>query len=156
MEAFLTLQQAGKIRHFGVSNLDLPDMEELWDAPGGDAVAVNQLLYNLGRRGIEFDLLPWQRERSIPVMAYSPIEQARLLRNAGLQRFARAHGMTTAQAALAWLLTFDDIIAIPKTGHRDRLRENFGALDLTLTPGQLAELDKLFPPPRHAQPLAMI
>lgn len=156
IEAFQALQAAGKIRHFGVSNLDLSDMEEFWDTPGGDAVAVNQLLYNLTRRGIEFDLLPWLRERNVPVMAYSPIEQARLLRNAGLKRFAEQHGMTPAQAALAWVLASDDIIAIPKTGHRDRLRENMVALDITLTPEQLAELDKLFPPPRHAQPLAML
>lgn len=156
IEAFQALQAAGKIRYFGVSNLDLSDMEEFWDTPGGDAVAVNQLLYNLSRRGIEFDLLPWLRERNVPVMAYSPIEQARLLRNAGLKGFAAKHGMTPAQAALAWLLASDDIIAIPKTGQRDRLRENMGALDITLTPGQLAELDTLFAPPRHAQPLAML
>ncbi|MFJ5383009.1 aldo/keto reductase, partial [Cupriavidus sp. CER94] len=156
IEAFQALQAAGKIRYFGVSNLDLSDMEEFWDTPGGDAVAVNQLLYNLSRRGIEFDLLPWLRERNVPVMAYSPIEQARLLRNAGLKGFAAEHGMTPAQAALAWLLASDDIIAIPKTGQRDRLRENMGALDITLTPGQLAELDTLFAPPRHAQPLAML
>lgn len=156
MEAFEALQQAGKIRHFGVSNLDLDDMEELWDVPGGDAVAVNQLLYNLSRRGIEFELLPWLRARNVPVMAYSPIEQARLLRNPGLRQFAAQYGMTPAQAALAWLLASDDIIAIPKTGQRDRLRENVGALDISLTPEQLAALDKLFPPPRHAQPLAML
>ncbi|MBV8272427.1 MAG: aldo/keto reductase [Cupriavidus sp.] len=156
MEAFLALRQAGKIRHFGVSNLDLADMEELWDVPGGDEVAANQLLYNLSRRGIEFDLLPWLRERSVPVMAYSPIKQARLLRNPGLQSFARSIGKTPAQVALAWLLSRDDIIAIPKTGNRDRLRENFAALDLALTAEQLVALDKLFPPPRHAQPLAML
>jgi diketogulonate reductase-like aldo/keto reductase len=156
MAAFLALREAGKIRHFGVSNLDLSDMEELWEVPGGDEVAANQLLYNLSRRGIEFDLLPWQRARGVPVMAYSPIEQARLLRHAGLQRFAKAHGMTPAQAALAWLLASDDIIAIPKTGSRDRLRENLGALEHPLTPEQLAELDKLFPPPRRAEPLAML
>lgn len=156
IDAFQALQAAGKIRYFGVSNLDLSDLEEFWDTPGGDAVAVNQLLYNLSRRGIEFDLLPSLRARNVPVMAYSPIEQARLLRNAGLQRFAQAHGMTPAQAALAWLLASDDIIAIPKTGQRDRLRENFTALDIVLSPEQLAELDKLFPPPRHAQPLAML
>lgn len=156
MAAFLALREAGKIRQFGVSNLDLPDMEELWEVPGGDEVAANQLLYNLSRRGIEFDLLPWQRARGVPVMAYSPIEQARLLRHAGLQRFAKAHGMTPAQAALAWLLASDDIIAIPKTGSRDRLRENLGALEHPLTAEQLAELDKLFPPPRRAEPLAML
>lgn len=156
IEAFQALQAAGKIRYFGVSNLDLDDMEAFCDVPGGDAVAVNQLLYNLTRRGIEFDLLPWLRERNVPVMAYSPIEQARLLRNAGLRRFAERHGMTPAQAALAWLLRTDDIIAIPKTSQRDRLRENVRALEITLTPEQLDELDALFPPPRHAQPLAML
>ncbi|MDT6960604.1 aldo/keto reductase [Cupriavidus sp. SZY C1] len=156
IEAFQALQAAGKIRYFGVSNLDLDDMEAFCDVPGGDAVAVNQLLYNLSRRGIEFDLLPWLRERNVPVMAYSPIEQARLLRNAGLRRFAERHGMTPAQAALAWLLRTDDIIAIPKTRQRDRLRENVRALEITLTPEQLDELDALFPPPRHAQPLAML
>ncbi|MWL88460.1 aldo/keto reductase [Cupriavidus sp. SW-Y-13] len=156
IEAFLALQQAGKIRYFGVSNLDLADMEELWDTPGGDAVAANQLLYNLSRRGIEFDLLPWLRDRNVPVMAYSPIEQARLLRNPGLKDFAQTYGMTPAQAALAWLLDRDDVIAIPKTGNRERLRENAGALSITLTAAQRAELDQLFPPPRHAQPLAML
>jgi len=156
LAAFLALREAGKIRHFGVSNLDLGDMEELWEVPGGNEVAANQLLYNLSRRGIEFDLLPWQRAHGVPVMAYSPIEQARLLRHAGLQRFAKAHGMTPAQAALAWLLASDDIIAIPKTGSRDRLRENLGALEHPLTAEQLAELDKLFPPPRRAEPLAML
>lgn len=156
IEAFLALREAGKIRHFGVSNLDLGDMEELWDVPGGDEVAANQLLYNLGRRGIEFDLLPWMRARGVPVMAYSPIEQARLVRHPGLTRFAGAHGMTPAQAALAWLLASDDVIAIPKTGSRDRLRENVGALDRPLTREELAELDKLFPPPARAEPLAML
>jgi diketogulonate reductase-like aldo/keto reductase len=119
-------------------------------------VAANQLLYNLSRRGIEFDLLPWLRERDVPVMAYSPIEQGRLLRNPGLQHLAQSIGRSPAQVALAWLLSRDDVIAIPKTGNRERLRENFAALDLVLTAEQLAALDKLFPPPRHAQPLSML
>ncbi|WP_019449594.1 aldo/keto reductase [Cupriavidus sp. BIS7] len=156
MEAFMALRQAGKIRHFGVSNLGLADMDELWEVPGGDEVAANQLLYNLSRRGIEFDLLPWLRERDVPVMAYSPIEQGRLLRNPGLQHLAQSIGSSPAQVALAWLLSRDDVIAIPKTGNRERLRENFAALDLVLTAEQLAALDKLFPPPRHAQPLSML
>ena len=112
MAAFAALQRAGKIRHYGVSNLDLSDMQELWKAAGGAAVAANQLLYNLARRGIEWDLLPWQRERRLPVMAYSPIEQARLLRNAKLAGFAGRHGMTPSQAALAWLLAKEDLIVI--------------------------------------------
>ncbi len=156
MEAFLALQQAGKIRHFGVSNLDLDDMRELWKVPGGDRVQTNQLLYNLGRRGIEWDLLPWLRERGVPVMAYSPIEQARLLRHAGLKAFAARHGIAPAQAALGWLLARDGVIAIPKTSRRDALRENAAALSVALDAAQLAELDALFPAPRGPRPLEML
>jgi len=102
------------------------------------------------------DLLPWLRKRHIPVMAYSPIERASLARNPKLAEFARSQGMTPAQAALAWLLAKDDIIAIPKTAHRERLKENAGALELTLSSEQLAKLDKLFPPPKGARPLEML
>jgi diketogulonate reductase-like aldo/keto reductase len=156
MEAFMALQQMGKIRHYGVSNLDLADMQELWLAPGGTAVATNQVLYNLGRRGIEWDLLPWCREKRVPIMAYSPIEQAKLILDKKLSDFGRLHGMTPAQVALAWLLANDDIIVIPKTGRRERLKENLGALDHPLTTAQLAELDRLFPPPKGPRPLKML
>ena len=156
LEAFVALQKAGKIHHFGVSNLDLADMQELESVPGGPAVATNQLLYNLARRGIEWDLLPWLRERRIPIMAYSPIEQAKLTRNPKLVDFARRHGMTPAQVGLAWLLVHDDVIVIPKTGRRDRLQENLGAFDHRLTQAQLAELDRLFPPPMGPSPLQML
>ena len=154
--AFESLQQAGKIRHFGVSNLDLADMQEWWNTTGGSACATNQLLYNLTRRGIEFDLLPWLRARHVPVMAYSPIEQARLLRDKKLLAFAQTHGMTPAQAALAWLLWFDDVIVIPKASHPDRVKENAAACNIKLSPAQRAELDKLFAPPQRAVPLEML
>jgi diketogulonate reductase-like aldo/keto reductase len=156
LQGFADLVTAGKIRYWGVSNLDLDDMQELTSLPGGAAVTTNQLLYNLTRRGIEWDLLPWLRERAIPVMAYSPIEQARLLDNAKLRDFAKRNGMTPAQVALAWLLTSDDIIVIPKTSHRRRLTENAAALDHPLTAEQLAELDRLFPPPKGPQPLEIL
>ncbi len=156
LQAFAALKQAGKIRHYGVSNLDLADMEELSKVTGGREVAVNQLLYNLTRRGIEWDLLPWMKRNGIPLMAYSPIEQARLLRNPRLESFARDRAMTPAQAALAWLLARDDVIVIPKTGHRDRVRENAGAADIELSAAQLAELDRLFPPPKGPQALEML
>jgi aldehyde reductase len=156
IEAFVALHKAGKIRHFGVSNLDLSDMQEWCTLQGGAAVAANQLLYNLSRRGIEWDLQPWLRERRVPVMAYSPIEQARLLAEPGLQKFSRAHGMTPAQVALAWLLSKDGVIVIPKTGRRERLKENLGALDLVLNSNQITELDRLFPPPAGPQPLEML
>ena len=126
IEAFMALERAGKIRYYGVSNLDLADVEELWSVPGGPSVATDQVLYNLTRRGIEWDLLPWLRERGIPLMAYSPIEQGALTGSRKLDDFARRHGMTPAQAAIAWLLAKDDVIVIPKTGRRERLKENLG------------------------------
>jgi diketogulonate reductase-like aldo/keto reductase len=156
LEALAALKSAGKIRHYGVSNLDLGEMQNLWKAPGGPAVATNQLLYNLTRRGIEWDLLPWLRERRIPVMAYSPLEQARLVASKPIAEFARRHGMTPAQAALAWLLAKDDTIAIPKSGRRERMKENAGALDHKLSATQLAELDRLFPPPAGPRPLELL
>lgn len=159
LAGFEALQKAGKIRYWGVSNFDRRDMEDMEDVvemAGGEAVATNQVLYNLSRRGIEWDLLPWLRERSIPIMAYSPIEQARLLRNAKLIDFAQRQGMTAAQVALAWLLAADDIMVIPKTSQRQRLQENVGALEHPLTPAQLAELDHLFPPPTGPRSLEML
>jgi diketogulonate reductase-like aldo/keto reductase len=156
IEAFEALKKAGKIRHFGVSNLDLAEMKSWWKIQAGQACAASQLLFNLTRRGIEYDLLPWLRERKVPVMAYSPIEQARVLGERGLVNFAKRYGMTPAQAALAWLLAKEGVIVIPKTGRRERLKENLGALDRKLDASQLAELDKLFPPPASAQPLEML
>lgn len=156
MQAFMRLKEAGKIRHYGVSNLDLADMQELWRSPGGDAVQTNQLLYNLTRRGIEWDLQHWLRRRQVPVMAYSPIEQGRLVGNRKLAAFAGRHGLTPAQAALAWLLAREDVIVIPKTGRRERLKENLGALEHALTVEQLAELDEMFAPPVGASALQML
>lgn len=156
LKGLAALQQACKIRHYGVSNLDLADMQALWQLPGGPQVQTNQLLYNLSRRGIEWDLLPWMRERRLPLMAYSPIEQARLLRHRGLAAFAKRHGMTAAQAALAWLLGQGDVIAIPKTSDPQRLRDNVAAAELSLDAAQQAELDALFPPPAGPAALEMI
>ncbi len=156
LDAFVRLRDAGKIRYFGVSNFDVTDMEELFAQPHGMEIATDQVLYNLMRRGIEWDLLPWCRERGIPLMAYSPIEQARLTSNAKLTGFAQRHGMTPAQVALSWLLSHDDVIVIPKTGQRKRLRENMQALERSLTAEQLAELETLFPSPKVARPLEML
>ena len=156
LEALVKLQSAGKIRHYGVSNLDLADMNELNTHRGGPGVAANQVLYNLSRRGIEFDLLPWLRERKIPIMAYSPLEQARLLKNTALAVFAKRYGMTPAQAALAWLLAQPEVIVIPKCSDTARMQQNFGALDRPLSPAQLGELDAAFPPPDGPRPLEML
>lgn len=156
VEAFEALKRAGKIRHWGVSNLDTALMRELNDVPGGAAVQTDQVLYNLGRRGIEWDLLPWLRERRVPVMAYSPLEEGQLLRQRELMDFAKKHEMTPSQVALAWLLAQDGVIAIPKTGSRKRLEENALALEHPLTTAQLQELDALFAPPKGPTPLEMI
>jgi diketogulonate reductase-like aldo/keto reductase len=156
LAAFQALRDADKIRYYGVSNFDEAELAEAFAAPGGKDIAANQVLYNLSRRGVEKRVLPWQRQRGIPTMAYSPLEQARLLRTPGLAKFASKHGMTPAQAALAWLLAQDDMIVIPKTSHGERLKENIAALDHPLSAGQIAELDGLFPAPAKPGPLDML
>ena len=156
IEGFEKLRAQGKIRHWGVSNLDPDDMEELYTQPGGNAVATNQVLYNLTRRGIEWDLLPWCQQRKIPLMAYSPIEQARLLSHPGLCKLATRLGMQPATLALAWLLQREDVIVIPRTSNRPHLEENHAALEIRLDAASLAELDRLFPPPDCAVPLEVL
>ena len=156
VDGFSELQEAGKIRHWGVSNLDTGDMQDLVAAPNGSGVATNQVLYNLVRRGVEWSLLPWLRERSIPLMAYSPVEQAKLIDNPRLVKFATASGASPAQIALAWLLAKDDVIVIPKASSVAHVRENAAARELTLTPEQLQELDEIFPAPRGPSSLAML
>lgn len=154
--AFEELQRAGKIGAWGVSNFDVDDMQELLAVPGGENVAANQVLYNLGRRGIEYDLLPFCQERNIPIMAYSPIEQGRLLHHPDLVDIAKAYQATPAQVALAFVLERDGVIAIPKTSHPHRVEENRGALDLDITDEDWAVLDAVFPPPARKTSLAML
>jgi diketogulonate reductase-like aldo/keto reductase len=156
LEAFTVLVATGKIRHWGVSNFDIGEMGELWESVGGRAVASNQVLYNLTRRGIEFDLKPWLHERKIPIMAYSPIEQGRMLDHATLREVAARHDAMPAQVALAWFTRQDNVIVIPKVGTRAHVEEDLGALDLRLTRDDLACLDRAFPPPKKPQPLDML
>ncbi|MEZ5805769.1 MAG: aldo/keto reductase [Rhizobiaceae bacterium] len=156
VEAFETLKAAGKIRHWGVSNFDTDDMEELEALPAGRNVQTNQVLYNLTRRGIEFDLLPWSRERGIPTMAYSPVEQGALGGDRRLKAVAERHGATPAQIALAWVMRDDGVIAIPKASRQEHVRDNRAALDIRLTPQDLADLDAMFPPPSRKRGLEMI
>ena len=155
LEAFDALRRAGKIRHYGVSNLDLNDMQAWWRG-GGTACATNQVLYNLTRRGIEWDLLPWLNEKRVPVMAYSPLEQARLFKNTKFVALAKAWGMAPSQLALAWLLKNDNMMVIPKCSSPERVVENAAARDIALNAAQLAELDQLFPPPTGPSPLEML
>ena len=156
VEAFSQLMSEGKIRCWGVSDFELTDMEELLATPGGSAVACNQVLYNLRRRGIEFDLLPWCRERGIPVMAYSPVGQGELLRHKTVKRMASRVGATPAQLCLAWVLRQRNVIAIPKAGTREHVRENHASIGIRLSDSDLGALDEAFPPPREAQPLEML
>lgn len=143
----LDLKQEGKIRQWGVSNMDVDEMDEIVSIRKGNTCAVNQILYNLSRRGVEYDLLPWCKEHSIPVMAYSPIEQSRILNDRTLAAVGKRHNATPAQAALAWVLRNPGVIAIPKAGKASHVRENAGSLDINLTPEDLAELDAAFRPP---------
>jgi diketogulonate reductase-like aldo/keto reductase len=155
LEAFESLKQAGKIRDYGVSNFDASDMKKAINLPGGKQIATNQVLYNLARRGIEWDLLPWSRQQNIPIMAYSPIEQKGILHNSVLKAIASQHNATPAQIGLAWLLQQKGIIAIPKASNPQHVKENSAALDIQLTQQDLTELDKAFPPPNRKMSLAI-
>ncbi|MFD4668249.1 aldo/keto reductase [Lentzea sp. NPDC058450] len=154
VDGFAALTEAGKIRHWGVSNLDLDDMRELTALPG--FCQTNQILYNLTRRGPEHDLLPWHAGAGIPIMAYSPVEQGRLLGSPALAAVASRHDATPAQVALAWVLRHPHVNAIPKAGTPEHVRENAAARDLRLSPEDLADLDRAFPPPAGPTPLAML
>jgi diketogulonate reductase-like aldo/keto reductase len=155
--AFEALRAAGKIRYWGVSNLDVAGMAEIAACKGGEACATDQVLYHPGERGVEFDLLPWARARKMPVMAYSPLGQGgRLLRAAALAEVARRHGASPAQIALAWCLRDGNTIAIPKSAGAAHLRENAAAAAIRLRPEDLAQIDAAFPPPRRKQALAML
>ncbi len=156
VEGFEALTRAGKIARWGVSNLDVADMEELWSV-GGTACATNQVLYNAGERGIEFDLLPWCAERNVPIMAYSPVGQGgRLLRHKALAEVAARHAATPGQIALAWTLRRPGVIAIPKAADPDHVRQNAKAAALRLTEEDHATLDAAFPPPARKRPLAIL
>ena len=159
LTAFQALKEAGAIRDYGVSNFDIDDMVEARALPGGEHIATNQVLYNLAHRGIEWDLLPWCRERRIPIMAYSPIEhgpheQKSIFSNSTVLKIASAYQATPAQVALAWVL-HQRVIAIPKAANPEHVRQNRAALDLVLTKDDFKKLDCAFAPPSRKLPLAM-
>jgi len=156
VRGFEDLLAAGKIRAWGVSNLELAEMKQLVALPGGKACVTNQLLYNLSRRGIEFDLLPWCLKQGISVMAYSPVEQGRILGHKALKQVAQRLGATPAQVALAWTLRHEGVVPIPKAGTVAHVRENRKALDLELDVDALKALDAAFPPATKARPLEML
>ncbi|MDX3925201.1 MAG: aldo/keto reductase [Shinella sp.] len=156
VEAFERLKEDGKIAAWGVSNFDVDDMEELERLSAGRNVAANQVLYNLARRGIEYDLLPQSQDKGVPIMAYSPLDEGRLLRHPELLRIAQKHGATAAQVALAFLIAEKSVIAIPKSAAPDRVRQNRASADVHLTDEDTAALNAAFPPPRRRKPLEMI
>ncbi len=153
--AFEDLRLRGRIRHWGVSNFDLDDMEELLVTAGGQRCATNQIYYSLSARGPAFALLPRQEARGIVTMAYSPIDQGALARNAGLRAIAARLAITSAQLALAWLMAQPGVMAIPKSLDLGRLKENRGSREIELSPADLAALDRAFPPPGGKTPLTM-
>ncbi|MEO7338994.1 MAG: aldo/keto reductase, partial [Caldimonas sp.] len=153
---FEQLIEQGQIRHWGASNFDVDDMDELMSVPGGSACATNQVYYALSERGPQFALLPWQQRHSMPLMAYSPIDQGRLAGNRALQAVADRHGATPARVALAWLLGQTGVMAIPKAVREEHLRDNFAASSLQLDDDDRRALDQAFPPPDEKTPLSMI
>ena len=155
VEAFEALRDAGRIRHWGVSNFDLDDMRELYRVPGGERCAVNQVWYSAGQRGAEFELLPWLARHGVPAMAYSPIDQAALATHGALAAVGRRIGASAAQVALAWLLRRPGVMAIPKAVREAHQRENLAALAIDLDAAALRAIDAAFAPPQGPTPLAM-
>ncbi|MEM7334516.1 MAG: aldo/keto reductase [Chloroflexota bacterium] len=153
IDAFETLRERGLIKQWGVSNFDVDEMEEVWAHPAGANCAVNQVYYSLGARGIEYDLLPWQKEHDVATMAYCPLDQGRIVNATQLQPLADKHNATYAQIALAYLMTNPDVIPIPKTAKVTRVTENAQARDIVFDAEDLALLDKLYPPPTSKVPL---
>ena len=156
VKAFETLKAQGKIGAWGVSNFDGSDMRELLDVAEPARPIANQVLYNLARRGIEYDLLRWSQVQGIPIMAYSPLDEGRLVGHPVLEEIGRIHHASSAQIALAFLLTKPGVIAIPKSGSPERVRENYRAAEIRLTSEDMNLLDEAFPPPTRKQPLEMI
>ena len=153
LEAFQLLREQGSIVDYGVSNFDVADMEEAFALPGGDEIVTNQVLYSLLHRGIEWDLIPWSRERQMPIMAYSPVghnaaEQKRVFDNRTVKEIAARHNVTAAQVVLAWFFRQPDVVVIPKAGRPEHIRQNREAHDLQLTVRDFEELDQAFPPPK--------
>ena len=154
------LQNEGLIRSWGVSNFDIDDMEELWQFPEGQNCVVNEDLYNLETRGIEYSLLPWQREHHVPLIAYSPLGRgpkmgSTMMKNEAVLQVAEEHEASTYQILLAWVMQQPDVLAIPKSSSSKHLLSNLKALDIELTPEDLQILEKAYPKPEHKEPLSI-
>ena len=152
--AFEQLRSEGRIRHWGVSNFDTADMQQLWQLPAGSHCAANQVYYSASERGVEFNLLPWQRDHGVATMAYSPIDQGALARDTTFATIGQRHGVSASSAALAWVLRHPAMIAIPMSTSESHLRENFAAADIELTAEDLAQVDAQYPAPKRKRALA--
>jgi diketogulonate reductase-like aldo/keto reductase len=154
VEAFETLRAEGKIRYWGVSNFDTSEMQTVTRLPGGTQCASNQVLYHVGSRGMEYDLLPWCTQHKVPIMAYSPVGQGgRLLQSKALAAVAKRHDASPAQIAIAWTMRHDNVISIPKASDPAHVRENAAAGEITLSAEDLAAIDAVHPPPGRKQSL---
>ncbi len=156
LEGMMELIRQGKIRRWGVSNMDVDEMEKFYSITNGDTCAANEVLYNLSRRGVEYDLLPWCKKKKLPVIAYSPIEQGRILNNEALMDIADKHQVTPSQVALNWVLRNPDVIAIPKAGRVEHVESNYKCLSLVLDSEDYQALDRAFPPPTQKKRLEML
>jgi diketogulonate reductase-like aldo/keto reductase len=156
VEAFEQLVHQGRIARWGVSNLDVAELQELWSLAAGTHCAADQVYYSVSRRGVEFDLLPWLQSHRVPLMAYCPFDEGRLLGDRTLAAIGHKHGVSAAQVALAWLLAKPGVIAIPKASHAQHLRENVAAAQLKLDADDLAQIDRRWPPPVSKHSLAMV
>jgi len=156
VEAMEALVHAGLIACWGVSNFDAPDVDELVAVPGGDHVQTDQVLYNLARRGPEYDLVPMCRELGMPLMAYSPVDHGRLLEQPAVRRMAADKGVTPAQLAIAWVLRLPDVFAVAKASTRAHVIENRAAMEIGFSQDELDQLDRIFPPPMAKVPLEVL
>lgn len=148
------LKKEGKIRRWGVSNFDTEDMKELWSVPHGNECSVNQVLYHMASRGIEYELLPWMRDHQVALMAYCPLAQGGSLKqglyeNAVLNRIADRHHATVSQILLAFVVRDGHTIAIPRSGKAAHVCENSGADDIVLSREDLQQIDQEFPAPNR-------
>jgi diketogulonate reductase-like aldo/keto reductase len=155
VEAFEALKAGARITAWGVSNFDVAEMQALWAVDRGPHCCTNQVWYSLSRRGADFDLRPWLRNKGLPLMAYSPIDQAALVSHTALARIGQRIGATAAQVALAWTLRDGDVVAIPKSARLNHLRDNLAAAQIKLDADALKAIDEAFPPPKRKQSLAI-
>ena len=147
LESFERLKNAGKIRHYGVSNFNLDLMNDLQSRVFGTHVACNQLRYALTHRALEREILPWCVTHNVAIMAYSPVGVGKLRFAPALEEVASRHNISPWCAAIAFTLRHPLVVSIPKASNPAHVRDNAKALAVTLTEEDLALLDGAYPRP---------